>query len=131
VVAPLGQLADGVGSEELAADLLARKLPCHVLDAVLTDVEVKPVRVVRPRAARTVEAAVLVIHHEQRAKALHRLPRPLQHLPDAARRAPSRGGVVVLVARVVAHRGWAAAKRRRSSYSAKPPLLRVLPLLRR
>jgi hypothetical protein len=48
-----------------------------VLHAVLTDVEVKPVRVVRPRTARTVKAAVLVIHQKQRPKALQRLARTL------------------------------------------------------
>src|SRR5205085_8818086 len=102
VVVPLGQLADGMGGEELAVGLRGRELPGDVLDAVLADVEVEPVRVVRPGAARTVEAAVLVVHHEERAKALQRLPGPFEYLRNAARRTPARGGVVVLVARVVA-----------------------------
>ena len=58
----------------------------------------RPVRVVRPRAARAVEAPVLVVHHEERARALDRLARALRaRLRDAARGAPAGGGMVVLV----------------------------------
>jgi len=100
-----------------------------VLDAVLADVEVESVRIVRPRAAWTVEPAVLLVHHEERPKALQRLPGPLEHLADAARRTPSRGGMVVRVARVVAVKGRAVPARGHARDRAEHPLLRVLPLL--
>jgi hypothetical protein len=87
-----------VGGEELAVGLRVCELPGDVLDAVLADVEVEPARVVRPGAARTVEAAVLVVHHEERAKALQRLTRPHEHLADAPRGTPARRGMVVLMA---------------------------------
>ena len=119
-----------MGGEELAVGLRGRELPGDVLDAVLADVEVEPVRVVRPGAARTVEAAVLVVHHEERAKALQRLPGPFEYLRNAARRTPARGGVVVLVARVVAPGCRAAAERGHAWHCAEPPLLRVLALVR-
>jgi hypothetical protein len=57
-----------VGGEELAVGLRGRELPGGVLDAVLADVEAESARVVRPRAARTVEPAVLVWFITKRAR---------------------------------------------------------------
>src|SRR5439155_14628520 len=115
-----------MGGKELAVRLRRSELPGGVLDAVLADVEAETARIVRPGAARTVEAAVLVVHHEERANPLQRLPCSLEDLPDAARRAPARGRVVVLVARVVAVRGGAAPERRHTRYRAEHPKLRVV-----
>jgi hypothetical protein len=64
--APPGQLAHREGGEELAGR-----------------------QATRSPDSRT---PVLVVHHEQRAKALHRLPAPLEHLPDAARRTDPAAG---------------------------------------
>jgi hypothetical protein len=46
----------------------SRTLTGDVLDTALVDVEVQPVRVVRPRAPRTVEPAGLVVHHTKSSR---------------------------------------------------------------
>src|SRR5439155_25724570 len=103
------QLADGVGGEELAVGLRRREPPGGVLDAVLADVEAETARIVRPGAARTIEPAVLVVHHEERTNAFERLARSLEHSPDAARRTPAGGRMVLPVAGGGALRRRAAA----------------------
>src|SRR6202035_497953 len=127
IVAPPGQLVDGMRGEEIAVGLGGRELPGGVLDAVLADVKVKPARVVRPCAPRTVEATVLVVHHEERAEALQRLPGPLEHLGDASRRAPPRRRMMVLVARALAVGGGTAPERLSALHRPEHQLLRVLP----
>jgi hypothetical protein len=102
VVVPLGEVADGMGGEEVAIGFGGLELPGDVLDAILADVETETVGIVRPRATRTVEAAVLVVHHEECAHTLLRFSRVLEHVADAARGTPPGGGLVVLVAGMVA-----------------------------
>jgi hypothetical protein len=69
VVAPRRQLANGMGSEEIAVAFRWLKLPGDVLDAVFADVEFQTGWVIRPRAAGTIETTILVVHHENCAKA--------------------------------------------------------------
>ena len=135
VVAPRGELADGVRGEERRVGLRRRQLPGDVLDAVLADVQVQAGRIVGPGTARAVEAAVLLVHHRTSARiALDRLgerapgpgrrcaPRPNQR-PDgrirvgsACRPGPGRG-------RARLHpepRRASAARRRLSTWVTMP-----------
>src|SRR5947207_2920841 len=88
VVAPRRKLAHGMGGEEIAVGVRLLKLPGSVLDAVFADVEFQPGRVIRPRAAGTIETTVLMVHHEDRAKTLDRFARPCEDASDAFGRAP-------------------------------------------
>src|SRR2546423_15713254 len=81
-----------MGGEEIAVGFRWLKLPGDVLDAVFADVEFQTGRVIRPRAAGTIETTVLMVHDEDRAKALDRLARPCEDVSDAFGRAPPRGG---------------------------------------
>src|SRR6185437_12406138 len=105
------ELTDGMGREQLRADLLAGELPGHVLDAVLADVQMQSGWVIRPGAPRAVEAAVLLVHHEQRANPLSWHASRLQHVTDASRRAPAGGWVMVLMPGEVLVRDGPSAKR--------------------
>ncbi len=51
-----------MAGEEVPADPLAGHLPGDVLDAVLADVQVQTLAVIRPCAPRAVESAVLMVH---------------------------------------------------------------------
>ena len=84
VVAQPRQLANGKGSEEIAVGFRRLKLPGDVLDAVFADVEFQSGRIVRPRTAGTIETTVRMVHHEDRAKALDRFPRPCEDVSDAS-----------------------------------------------
>jgi hypothetical protein len=130
VIAPLGEFADGMRREELAIGLGGSEFPGDVLDAVLAHIEVEASRVVGPGAARAVEAAVLLIHHEEGAKALYRFARAFEHAPDAARGTPSGRRVMVLVSRKVTALGWSSPQRRLAGYGAEHPRLAVLGLAR-
>ncbi|MDH6455525.1 hypothetical protein M2155_008024 [Streptomyces sp. SAI-119] len=90
-VGPLHQLRHGVRREELPVDPFTGHLPGDVLDAVLTNVEVQALAVVRPSAPRAVEAAVLVVHALDGARAGHQTVLAQQELPDALGGAPSGG----------------------------------------
>jgi hypothetical protein len=125
VVAPRRQLANGMGSEEIAVGLRMLKLPGDVLDAVFADVEFQTGRVIRPRAAGTIETTVLMIHHEDRAKALDRLTRPRKDVSDAFGRAPPSGGMMVWMPRVVAVNGRSATERGLARNRAEHQLLSV------
>src|SRR4029077_3864455 len=102
VIAPRRQLAHGMGGEEIAVGFGMLKLPGDVLDAVFADVESQTGRVIRPRAAGTIKTTVLMVHHEDRAKALDRFARPCEDVRDAFGCAPPSGGMMVWVPRVVA-----------------------------
>src|ERR1700746_1656698 len=88
VIAPRRQLANGMGSEEIGVGLRWLKLPRGVLDAVFADVESQTGRVVRPRAPGTIETTVLMVHHEDGAKAFDRLARPCEDVGDTFGCAP-------------------------------------------
>src|SRR5690242_7647045 len=105
VVAPRRQLAHGMGSEEIAVGFRMLKLPGDVLDAVFADVEFQTGRVIRPRAAGTIETTVLMVHHEDRANALDRLARSCQDVRDAFSCAPPGCGMMVWMPRVFAVHG--------------------------
>ena len=96
IVTPRAQLAHGVGGEELARHAPAGQLPRDVLDAVLAEVQLQAVLRVRPRAARAVEAAVLVVHLRQHARSLERLARAHEHLGHRPGRAPPGGRMLVV-----------------------------------
>src|SRR6185369_3408172 len=102
------------------------ELPRDMLDAILTDVEVETVGIVWPGATRTVEATILVVHHEDGPRALDRLPCAFEHAGDAARRTPSCGRMVVLMSRVIVVRRRATAKRGLARYRAEHPPFRVV-----
>src|SRR5439155_14192027 len=110
VVAPRRQLAHGMGGEKIAIGFGMLKLPGDVLDAVFADVESQTGRVIRPRAAGTIETTVLMVHHEDRAKALDRLARPCENVSDAFGRAPPSGGMMVWMPRVAAVNGRSATE---------------------
>jgi len=130
VVAPAGQLADGVEGEELVVGLRRRELPRHVLDAVLADVEVETVGVVRPRATRTVETAVFMVHYEERADPFRRFPRPLEYASNTARRTPPGRRMIVLMPGITTGRYRATADRRLARYRAEHQLFCVIYVLR-
>jgi hypothetical protein len=115
-----------VRREELAAGVCGRELPGNVLDSVLANVQPKTIGVVGPGATWTVEAAVLVVHYEERAKALEWLPHPLEHPGDASRCTPPGRRMIILVSGVGAGPGRATAKRRLPGYRAEHPPFRVL-----
>src|SRR2546421_8124730 len=121
VIAPRRQLANGMGGEEIAVGFRWLKLPGDVLDAVFADVEFQTGRVIGPRAAGTIETTVRMVHHEDRAKALDRLARPCEHVSDAFRCPPSRGGVEGWVAREAARNRTGAAPRARPHECPPPP----------
>src|SRR4029077_3425531 len=91
VVAPRRQLAHGMGSEEIAVGFRWLKLPGNVLDAVFADVEFQTGRIIRPRAPGTIETTVLMVHHEDRAKALDRLAHPPRRSTHPRCRSPTPG----------------------------------------
>src|SRR5256885_15038278 len=112
-----------MGGEEIAVGFRWLKLPGDMFDAVFADVEFQTGRVIRPRAAGTIETTVRMVHHEDCAKALDRLARPCEHASDAFGRAPPSGGVMVWVPRGVAvNRRGAARGRPSGERAAKPPL---------
>ena len=62
---------------------------------------------------------VLVVHHEQRTDSLLRDPRFLQHMPNAPRRPPTRGRMIVVKAGELTRREWTATQRRHSRSTAE------------
>src|SRR5262245_57618498 len=96
-----------------------------MLHAVLANIQTESVGVVRPRAPRTVEATVLVIHDEERTESLRRLPGTREHAGDAARRAPSGRRMVVLMSSVVVIRDRAATECWLTRDCAQHPLFSV------
>src|SRR5256885_16401230 len=100
-----------MGGEEIAVGFRWLKLPGDMFDAVFADVESQTGRVIRPRAAGTIETTVLMVHHEDRAKALDRLARPREDVSDAFSRAPPRGGMMGWMPRVVAVNSKATTER--------------------
>src|SRR5207237_5952409 len=96
-IAPAHQLGDGAVGEEITSDALAGHLPGNVLDAVLADVHTQALAVVGPRAAGAVEAAILVVHAEDRAHAIDDLALPQEGQPDAPGCSPGRRRVVVVM----------------------------------
>src|SRR5262245_17748582 len=101
-----------------------------MLDAVLADVELETVRVVRPGTAGTIEATVLVVHHEDRVDAFRRLPRTLKHAGHTACRTPAGRRMLVLMPRILARRDGPTAERRLAGYCSQHPLFCVIYALR-
>ena len=95
-IGPAHQLGHGVRGEELTAHTFLRHLPGGVLDPILANVEMQAVPIVRPGAAGTIEAAVLVIHLEHDAGAIDEFPLFDEDARDAVRGAPSCGGMVIV-----------------------------------
>lgn len=117
-VAPPLQLGHRVGGEELRADPFAGHLPGDVLDAVLADVQVQALGVVRPRAPGAVEAAALVIHPHDGPGSVHHGALTQQEAGHTPGGAPARGGVPV----GPKPRGLPG----RGTHSGLDPVLRVL-----
>src|SRR5580704_4309093 len=95
-VTPVHQLGNRVGREEFAGHALASHLPCDVLDAVLADVHVQALAVVRPGTPGAIEAAVLVVHTEDGTGPLDQLPLLQEHKSDALCRAPGGRRMVIV-----------------------------------
>src|SRR5260370_8641353 len=96
------------------------KLTGYVLDAVFADVESQTGRVIRPRAAGTIKTTVLMVHHEDRAKALDRLARPCEDVSDAFGCAPPSGRMMVWMPRVVPVNGRSPTQRGVAGNRAQP-----------
>src|SRR5258707_11395834 len=125
VVAPRRQLANGVTSEEIAVSFRFLKLPGDVLDAVFADVESQTGWVIRPRAAGTIETTVLMVHDEDRAKALDRLACTCEDVSNAFGRAPPGGRMMVWMPRVFAVNSRSTTERGLAGNRAEHQLLRV------
>ena len=78
-----------MAGEERSVGPFARHLPGGVLDAVLAEVELEIARIVRPRAAGAVEAAIGMVHAQERRGLLDRLAALEKDRRDASRGTPA------------------------------------------
>src|SRR5271157_5569819 len=96
-IRPPRQLGDGVVGEEVPIDPFAGHFPGDVLDAVLADVQVQTLAVIRPCTSRTVEAPVLMVHQLDRTSAGNQFPALRQHLGHTASRTPTGSRMVIIL----------------------------------